>query len=75
MRTVRQGFLHCFGPGANYLKVEVPSGATVSWHPGNQCWYVDAWQLPAWARHDADHRGIPVEEGNLSEWGKEEAGR
>lgn len=65
MRTVKQAFEHNFGPGANYLTVSVPAGATCSWHKENNRWYVNPSQVPEFARHDAEFRGILVDENNL----------
>ncbi|SKB49982.1 hypothetical protein [Sphingopyxis flava] len=64
--TVINSFIHDFGAGTNNLTVNVPAGAVCHWHEENQCWYVDATQVEAFARHDAIYRGIPVSLDNLA---------
>lgn len=65
-RTVKE-FVHDFGAGACNLTVTVPAGAICHWHPENACWYVSPSQVPIYAQHDAEYRGIRVNDDNLQE--------
>lgn len=62
--TLRE-FVHDFGPGAHNLTVTVEAGSLCRWHDENSCWYVCPGQVPIYAQHDANYRGIPVGTDNL----------
>jgi hypothetical protein len=63
---VREAFEHNFGAGTNGLTVAVPAGSRADWHAGNACFYVAPGDLPEFARHDAEYRGVPVALDNLT---------
>lgn len=63
--NTKRAFVHDFGPGAGNLTVEVPAGSLCHWHDENKLWYVMPGQVPLYAQHDANYRGIPVPVSNL----------
>lgn len=62
---VQRAFDHDFGAGAGGLCVTVPAGASATWDRDNGCFYVTPGDLPEFARHDAEYRGVPVALDNL----------
>jgi len=64
--NTKRAFVHNFGPGANNLTCAIPAGTLCRWHEANQVYYVLPGQVPVYAQHDAEYRGIPVPLENLT---------